>query len=77
MSAITERPQLHESGVVARRLGISPTRLFELERRLPTPAPRTSSGRRLFDEATIAALQRLRQGRASAPAAEGSADVAA
>ncbi len=77
MTAIAERPQLHESGTVARRLGISLTRLFELERQLPTPAPRTSSGRRLFDEETIVALQQLRRGRATAPAADRPADVAA
>jgi DNA-binding transcriptional MerR regulator len=64
MSTLADRPQLHESGTVARRLGISLTGLFELERRLPTPAPRTSSGRRLFDEQTIEALQRLREARA-------------
>ncbi len=77
MSAIADRPQLHESGTVARRLGISLTRLFELERQLPTPAPRTSSGRRLFDEQTIAALQQLRRGRGTTPDAHRSADVAA
>ncbi len=77
MSAIAEGLQFHESSVAARRLGISLTRLFELERQLPTPVPRTSSGRRLFDEATITALQQLRRSRAAALPADRAADVAA
>ena len=65
MTTTAPAPQLHESGTVARRLGISLTRLHELERELGTPTLRTSSGRRLFDEQTIEALQRLREERAA------------
>ncbi len=65
MTASIDRPQLHESGTVARRLGISLTRLHELERELSAPTIRTSSGRRLFSEETIAALERLRAERAT------------
>ncbi len=61
MTASIDRPQLHESGTAARTLGVSLTRLHELERRLPAPVLRTTSGRRLFTDRDLEALQRLRR----------------
>ncbi len=65
MTTTTDETTLHESGATARRLGISTTYLHQLERALNAPAIRTSSGRRLFSEETIAALERLREERAA------------
>ncbi len=68
MTTTTDETTLHESGATARRLGISTTYLHQLERALNAPAIRTSSGRRLFSEETIAALERLRAERQTARA---------
>jgi hypothetical protein len=46
----------HESGLVARRLDISVTRLHQIGEKLGIPAARTEGGRRLYTEAEIARL---------------------
>jgi DNA-binding transcriptional MerR regulator len=53
-----EAEPLYGIGVVALRLGLSPTRLRQLERRQVLPRPRRlASGQRLYTEGDIALLR--------------------
>ena len=56
-------PRFTESGQVARRLGVSLTWLHELGAELGLPTERTVGGRRLWTEAEIEAIQRMREER--------------
>jgi len=53
-----ETEPLYGIGAVALRLGLSPTRLRQLERRQVVPLPRRlASGQRLYTEGDIAVLR--------------------
>ncbi len=62
-------PRYHESGAVARRVGVSIQRVNFLADELGLPIERTSAGTRLWTEELIAELERTREERRAARAA--------
>ncbi len=59
-------PRYHESGAVARRVGVSIQRVNFLADELGLPIERTSAGTRLWTEELIVELQRQREERRAA-----------